>query len=539
MENPSPERETGASIRSRLLWGMLSLGLALLAISQSVRPFPENDLFWQIRTGSEILSGHFPHFDRYSWTCRGHSWIAMEWGSLVCLSLAFKLAGFGGVWLAQAGVAVLLTWVLYGALARFTGSALAGVAGAALFLFGEQDYLQPRPHLFSFLGFALFLGLVRELRARIGTGTKLSRTQWAAPPLLVVIWSNFHPGSALGVALLVALALGDWAQGAARPDSGRKQLATFCLIEAVLCGIATGITPYGWGAYAVSWATVRDANAMSIPGEWLPLRPGLEPDFAVFVLVSLISAVLILWNRRQVSWGAVLVCAALAFEALSHWRNEPLFVLASLLLLPFPVELKPARQMFPAVAAMIVLVPVSLFNSWHRFQDFRVDGSGPLDTLGRTQVALNLYPGLACDFLRDLGLPPGTRLFNDWNYGGYLILAAPQDPVFIDGREDVYLGPLLDGYAHLTATMSAHRPLDAADRKYLTSYPFDVAITSQFPIIDYFYNAPGWTQVYADPQSVAGASGVPHFVFVRETPRYAAFIKRCHQGFKAWAEPYG
>jgi hypothetical protein len=41
--------------------------------------------------------------------------------------------------------------------------------------------------------------------------------------------------------------------------------------------------------------------------------------------------------------------------------------------------------------------------------------------------------------------PPG-RLFNTYNWGGYLIWALPQYPVFIDGRTDLYDGPVIDDW---------------------------------------------------------------------------------------------
>ena len=38
------------------------------------------------------------------------------------------------------------------------------------------------------------------------------------------------------------------------------------------------------------------------------------------------------------------------------------------------------------------------------------------------------------------------RIFNDFAIGGYLINAIPDEPVFIDGRIDLYSGETLNDY---------------------------------------------------------------------------------------------
>jgi hypothetical protein len=45
--------------------------------------------------------------------------------------------------------------------------------------------------------------------------------------------------------------------------------------------------------------------------------------------------------------------------------------------------------------------------------------------------------------------PPGP-LFNDYNWGGYLIWTARDYPVYVDGRTDLYDDDLLRGYLWAT-----------------------------------------------------------------------------------------
>jgi hypothetical protein len=53
------------------------------------------------------------------------------------------------------------------------------------------------------------------------------------------------------------------------------------------------------------------------------------------------------------------------------------------------------------------------------------------------QRALGLFfPVRACDFIRSAHLP--GPLYNDLNWGGFIIWSLPQYPVVIDGRTDLY-----------------------------------------------------------------------------------------------------
>jgi hypothetical protein len=49
---------------------------------------------------------------------------------------------------------------------------------------------------------------------------------------------------------------------------------------------------------------------------------------------------------------------------------------------------------------------------------------------------LQQSPVKAVDFIKAHHLP--GRMFNEYGYGGYLIWEAPEQPVFIDGRADVF-----------------------------------------------------------------------------------------------------
>jgi hypothetical protein len=48
--------------------------------------------------------------------------------------------------------------------------------------------------------------------------------------------------------------------------------------------------------------------------------------------------------------------------------------------------------------------------------------------------------------------PPEGKMFNSYNWGGYLMFAAPHVPVYVDGRTDLYDDAFLRDYLDVTMT---------------------------------------------------------------------------------------
>src|SRR5207244_3328892 len=61
--------------------------------------------------------------------------------------------------------------------------------------------------------------------------------------------------------------------------------------------------------------------------------------------------------------------------------------------------------------------------------------------IGTDAPTLSGFPAGALGALR-----PGPGLLNQYDWGGYLIWAAPGTPVFVDGRLVPYLGAVMDDY---------------------------------------------------------------------------------------------
>jgi hypothetical protein len=86
---------------------------------------------------------------------------------------------------------------------------------------------------------------------------------------------------------------------------------------------------------------------------------------------------------------------------------------------------------------------------------------------------------------------------NDYRYGGYLIWAAPEYPVFVDGRADVF------EETGVLAEFGNWATLQSPPTKLLDRYHVNLCLLSKdSPMRFVLPLLPGWTQVYSDDLSV-------------------------------------
>ena len=274
----------------------------VLAVLLCLFPKPENDLFFELRTGTDILnSGHLPHTDTYSWVRSGTPWVVPEWLAFVVYAAAFRVGGFFGTWLVMAALTAATALVVYPWLARRAGAGWAFPL-TALMLLGMKDTLQERPYAFTYLLLAVSLPLVLRARAR-----RPALLLWLLP--ICALWTNLHQGVVVLIGLLFVLAAGDaltavWegirTQQGISPDllteAGRIQEArTRQKLQkqwrsagqmasiAAACTGAAAVSPYGWHVFWNIFITLRSPSLMANVTEW---NSGNHPVAAAMAAVS-------------------------------------------------------------------------------------------------------------------------------------------------------------------------------------------------------------------------------------------------------------
>jgi hypothetical protein len=410
--------------------------MVLFAILGLVRAgwMQEEDPFWQIRTGEQILrTGSVFLTDTFSWTVAGRSWHPNSWLFDLLLWWIYRAGGLVGVGLLVVALVAALGAALGAAASALGADARSFAVTASPLSVVLLAWLGGRPQLASYVLLVLVVHLAG--RALWWRGRRLALAV-VGLYLLSAVWINVHlaalvvvPTVAVGLAAVVLTHRRRW----------RRLLpAAGVVLAAVLLGCAS--SPFGVGA--LSSAAATRAASTTLVTEWAPLWQAAP--LAVF------------------TWVVALAGCAIAVAA---WRRRPqdrlmpMWVGASGLLLALGAD---AIRFAPM--ALVLVTPVVAAAAG------RVDWSAGrirqrLAFLGsRVAIAwavalLILAPVNLGDFGRPTprvfpsaatvaAIPAGCRVLNEMDDGGPLIFQRAPDGVRVafDGRNDVYGIPLI---AHL------------------------------------------------------------------------------------------
>jgi hypothetical protein len=448
------------------------------------RLFVEGDTWWHTAVGERILSAHtWPTVDVYSFTVPGSAWIAYEWLGEVVMAIAARLGGIAGLavllGLLAMTIALLTYWYAWLRCGNTSAAALATVVALQI----TPSSFTMRPQLIGYAFLLITLIALERFRQH------RTKSLWFLPALFLV-WVNTHSSFVLGFVALGAYWAGGlvafrWgALAADRWTAGeRKHLLWVTLLSLA----AIFVTPYGTrlAEYPLE-VMLRQRSTLLLASEWLPLNFG-PPYAKVFLFLVIGALILHLVAPATIRLDVLLLFLFTLVESCLHVRFLLFFViifapmLASLLShwLP-PVRAARGRPLLNGLmivvlaAATLVLIP----------------SRSKLE-----QIRARVYPVGAVKFLRQHAVP--ERMFNDDNWGGYLIRALPERRVFMDGRFDIYEygGVLLDYYNFV------NRRDDPG--KLLKKYRLDsVLLRTGGALQSYFAASQDWRKVYQDSTSV-------------------------------------
>lgn len=439
---------------------LFAVAAALVAVSE---PAKDPDLFWHLASGGWMLDhGLLLARDVFSFTREGAPYNVGQWLGQIALALAYRAGGWPGIEVLRAALVGIAMLFLARAVLRLQPHpAWAAVPITAALLVSRLAW-GDRPQLFTIALFPVFLDLL--LRARLGGGARALMLL----PGLMLLWANLHGAFPLGLALLLAFTV----EAALVRHELRGRLA----LTLLACGIATQLNPASIGAlgWAVSYASSPGRHVVEERPTDVLSPAGLV--FASLLLVTLATASMLGRERIAARVGPPLLWAGLivpfAVLGLGIQRQLPY---AAFVLAPFVAAALPASLGRSAATAPLLPRGPTLAG---------IAGVVAAAGIGAAALAphepdLSAYPVAALAPLRAARGP----LLNEYDWGGYLIWAAPEHPVFIDGRGAALFVPgILDdwvravevrpGYTAVlerhgisVVLLRPHRPLVAALRE--------------------------------------------------------------------------
>lgn len=426
--------------------------LFILLFAMAVRVPTDTDTWWHIRSGEYILDHtQIPTTDPFSHTRQGEDWIDHSWGSQVVIYGAYELFG-GGVAPGDSGNIGLALYM----------ATLATVGMAFVYLMGEGNvyvrafcvvlgaaaaavFWSLRPQMFSFMLGGLVLYLLHLYKRE-----DIDRL-WLIPPI-IVLWVNLHGGFAIGFILLFGSIAGELSGNLFNRDDDRvigwPRLKKMILVTAVSIPLVA-LNPYGVQMLGYPFRTVGIGVLQDFIQEWS------SPDFhqpqnwpfAMLLLGVLATAGL---SSRRIDWTDLALVGGTAIMALMSGRNIAVFALVATPVLNRHLNAWLTDRGWQIRLRRTVSRPV-LITNWLLLLMVLAGG------LVKIAAALNeetvrtaqeqFFPVEVAAYLRES--PPPGAMFNSYNWGGYLMFAAPDVPVYVDGRTDLYDDEFLRQYLEI------------------------------------------------------------------------------------------
>lgn len=478
----------------RLIQGLIILAVFVMAVAEINQ---ENDLFWQIKMGEQIWETHtFPTADPYNFSNPGAVWTLEEWLPAVSFYLIHHFFGPVGLIFYKAAVIALMFWLFMILFNRLKVNLYlsSGVLLLAAMV-NTRGIWTVFPSIFEYLFIVLtilMLEFYRDQKFRL------------IPFFLILLsffWVQSHASFFLLSGIVGAYLFGDWLvsflkkrwahyqpHGAAFEKGQQKSLLAVFLLSLVM----PLISPNGY---------------------WLPLYP-FRITFGKFTpYVSEYQRFWHVWNWNWVDFipgfTLILIVLMVFFFIISMKKLHP----TDLLLGIFFIVLALTAVRHVAIFALVALFLISRYLTvW--FGEYR--GFFKRSLLKDTILVLLIlafvvfyktqlvpfgfswsekgYPKEAAELINKSGL--SGKMFNHYNYGGYLIWKMPGYQVFIDGRLEMYQGQAGQDYLKIIDAEKGYQDL-------LKKYQINFFISYlRDPVIGALIDDPDWVYVYHDSDYV-------------------------------------
>jgi hypothetical protein len=465
----------------------------LLIAAIATTPPVDTDMWWHLRNGEEMWQQKKILLeDIFSYTHAGTPWVNAFWLSDLGLYGLWRLGGFFALTLAVALLAVALMSLLF---RHMEGNSYLRGLLLLLAMLGIQPNWTARPQLLSFLLLAILDDFLD--RHRLGKRQPL----WVLP-LLFALWGNLHGGFIWGMLLLLATIVGsglDLFLGLQATLSWKD--VGMLTIWSFLAGMALALNPNGAALWRLPFEQVHVSLAIQ---EWL--SPDFHQPYAHPLLWLLFLWIVSLaYSPKRPSFVDLL--KGLGFTYLFFVAQRNMGPYAIILLPILGRSLSPALESFADVPFIIRLRQRIADTSMARHPSARFNfivNTALVSVLATSilvrawwvsqpQHAAQSLPVGAVEWIKENR--PAGRLFNSYNWGGYLIWELREYPVFIDGRADLYGQDLLAQW-HDVVNAGPHA-LAILERWQVRL----VLLEPDWPIIP-LLETKGWQVLYRDPLSV-------------------------------------
>ena len=456
----------------------------------AARPLSDGDFWWHLKTGEYILNTHsIPRTDFFSFTNYGKAWVAHEWLSEAIFYFVYSKFGFNVLIVVFAGLTALAFWIAF---KRSESHPLIGGLATLIGVWTVLPTIGVRPRVFTLLLSSVYLALLDRY---VRKGDR--RAIWWLVPLMI-LWVNLHGGFLIGLVLIaltiVGIPLDAWSMG---EKISWSQVRTLSIVFAA-CLLAVPLNPHGIRIYSFPFEIFLSPVQQQAIVDWL--SPNFHQSEAVpLILLILLTIAALALSPKGPRASEVLLFVVTLYMTLKSQRHVAIFALVAVPLLADYLQhwitARSHGKMFgpplatnwnrkSTVFSLLMLLTLVAFT----YRLSRTVFAEP------AQIAIDA-PVKAVDYLQHHQVVGKT--FTDPNiWGGYLIWKMPSNPVYIDGRIDMYGDEFVKEYMNVILGYADWRePFDRYGVQIVIVAPKSVIATGMRKASD-------WRQLYQDEIAV-------------------------------------
>ncbi|MBI5894038.1 MAG: hypothetical protein HZB79_10430 [Deltaproteobacteria bacterium] len=471
--------------------------LSSFAIILSV-PLWDIDLWYHLATGRYILEHKtLLSYDPFSYTT----------GEIT----PFQTVNLKGYWLAQIifysayavfgnyGIIVLRVLLLVLALSTifFIGQRIKASKPILLIFimlagFISQHFTGERPQLFSFLLTPIVLYLLNDLKKKYTCQTKITIESFILLPLIMLVWANLHRGFIIGTALIAIFGISEAINLFFKKELNKSFLSACAIM--IIAVFASFINPNTYRPYIDVVMFEGSVLQQRISEYTPPIMLGIKygqflPAYWIYLLVCLSAFIL---HFKRIDRTNFIIFAFLMLLSMSAFRYIPFFVYSTspyaALYLSRVIEGRKKLQI-TAKALVCMTLLITFIFAYTGFENTL--GSALKNPLNERR-----FPEGAVSFIHKSR--PSGRIFNHFNWGGYLIWRLyPDYKVFIDSRT-LNLKALSD-YTYILWDKNRWKGLlDSYDVKIIIMPGLNNFTGELYELANYLYEDKDWHLVYRD-----------------------------------------
>ncbi len=465
---------------------LVSLVLGLVYFNCVHQPLlADPDIGWHLRDAQLLFQNHaFLRTDPYTFSLHGQPWINPEWLAEIFYYAAWQMFGLRGLEaLSILFIECMAAGVCFLAWQRTRSMRPAALAAAVWLLFSSVS-IAPRTQLCGWLCLILELAILEHFRHTV-FGKR--HFLWTLP-ILFALWINLHGSWPVGFVLLFAFfgcGTRSFSRGTIEATAWTAAQRRSLILVTALSVPALLFNPYGWhlvaypfliaGKHPLTLNAVQEWQTLdlhSIRGRLVFLavaalliaRAFRPRPWRLYDVVSLLLAILAGFTySRFLLFTGIILCPLLAEEATFLGRDNPSI---------------DKRWLNAGIVALVLGFCVTHLPT----------------TPELTTQANTGYPAKAVAYLREH--PPAGPLFNDFNWGGYILWNDPTQAIFIDTRADLFeQSGLLKSYIDLINLQLPVEDFARGQLRYVF-FPKNAAVIAALT------RSPNWTIEYEDDTAV-------------------------------------